>query len=246
MLHNQLSEGYEAITINSGTVFHTEQKTEEVNFEQYSFTPMYEEDAYVTKRDWRKLKTEEINCLRANHNRKDYNTIYVGDIPQSLKEKFQAFGLEDCKNTAEVREKFRADSQRTMAMSKAMETFLTPLSGGRPFKFHFLGANLPNIEMVACDTTVMPAGYREEDKKYMGIHNDGTQYVSPYQLYKLGNRFTINLGKETRSFLFVNLSLTQALNMLKKKIDVKKHNIDIINISKYFIIMNSYFFYFLI
>lgn len=234
MLHNQLPDGFEAISINSGTVFHTEQETDEVRFGEWAFVPQYEEDAYVTKRDWRKLTQQEIRCLQSNDNRKDHNTIYVGDIPTKLRKQFEQFDLYECKNREEVLRKFRESPEKTHAMSKAMDEFLQPLSGGKPFHFHCLAANLPNIEMVACDTTSMPADHSELDKKYMGIHNDGTQYVTPYATHKLGNRLTINLGKDTRSFLFVNLSLTQALNMLKKKIDVVKHQIDIINISKYF------------
>ena len=84
-LHNQLRDGFDAITINSGTVFHKEQQTEEVNYQGMRFTPLYEEFAYVTKRDWRPLKAQEIKTIQANGNRKDYNTVFVGDIPPHLR-----------------------------------------------------------------------------------------------------------------------------------------------------------------
>ena len=48
--------------------------------------PQYEEDAYMVKRDWRKLSTNEIGSLTATSNRNYYNTIYVGDISDELKE----------------------------------------------------------------------------------------------------------------------------------------------------------------
>jgi hypothetical protein len=79
--------------------------------------------------------------------------------------------------------------------------------------------------MLASNTTKLQPGYQPQDMKYMGMHNDGTQEMRLYTAHKFGNRISINVGEETRSFLFVNLSMIQAANMLKKKVDVKKINL---------------------
>lgn len=84
-----------------------------------------------------------------------------------------------------------------------MATFLKTLSNDKPLKIHYLGSNFPNLEVVACDTTVLPKGYTEKDMKFLGIHNNGTQYVSTYKLYTSGNRLTINLGNQDRYFFFI-------------------------------------------
>lgn len=234
MLHNQSGEDYDCITINSGVMHYTEQDTDKVIYEDLSFFPSYEEDAFTPKRNWRELSDQEIKTLKSTDKRTDSNTIYIGDIPENLKTSLQKLNLENCKNRNEVFRKFMENPEATLEINQATEEFLKSKSDGKPFRFHYLGTNLPNLEVVACDTTVLPSDHTEQDKKYMGIHNDGTKYVSPYALYKSGNRLTINLGKETRSFLFVNLTMTQALNMLKQKMDTQKHQVDIISISKYF------------
>lgn len=234
MLHNQLPDGNEAIKINSGTVFHKDQKTDPINYQGWSFTPLYEDDAYVTKRDWRELKHNEINFLQSNNKRKDFNTIYVGEIPDHVKDMFRQLDLTNSTSREEVMAKFGSSQEKVQALSKAMNEFLKPLSAGKPFHFHCIAANLPNLEMVACDITRLPANFTVPDKKYIGLHNDGTQFMTLHTTYKHGNRLTINLGNQTRAFFFVNLTMIQAVNMLKQKIDLKKKKVTVYNIAKHF------------
>jgi hypothetical protein len=234
MLHNQSGEDSDCVSINSGVEHYTKQDINRVSYGDFSFSPSFEADAFVPRRNWRNLNDREIRILKANERCREANTICLGDIPGNLKRLFQQLALDECKDRNEIFEKFRSRPELTLAINQATDSFLQTKSNGKPFHFHYLGSNLPNLTVVACDTTVMAANYREQDKKYMGIHNDGTKYVSTHRIHTLGNRLTINLGKETRSFLFVNLTMTQALNMLAKKIDPSKHTIDIVNIAKYF------------
>ncbi len=234
LIHNQLPEGYDAVSINSGTVFHTEQPAEMVTYRGYIYRPQYEEFAYVPKRDWRSLSPVEKNYLQAGQQRNDYKTVYLGDIPEKVKDIFRKLGLADSKSRDEVMGKLKQNEQQTQKLNEALTSFLLPISGNKPYNFHCLGINFPNIEMVGCDTTKLPAGHQPQDVRYMGMHNDGTTKMTIHTAHKFGNRISINLGKEARSFLFVNLSMIQALNMLKKKIDVKKTGINIGNIPRLF------------
>ncbi len=234
MLYQDCQLGNDDILINSGVLPHTQVEIPRVNYNDHSFTPAYEADAFLPKRNWRPLEARETQVLKPSGKRTDANTVYIGDIPDDLRHLFESLRLHECRDREAVFTRFRNAPATTAAINAGITAFLQPRSEGKPFHFHYLGTNLPNLEVVASDTTRMPEGYQEEDKKYMGIHNDGTKYVALSQLYRSGNRFTINLGKEARSFLFVNLTLPQAYNMLKQKIDVKKHRIDIINIARYF------------
>jgi len=234
LIHNQMNQGYEAIHINSGTVLHTDLVTKPVNFQGMVYTPQYEDHAYIPKRDWRSLNPEEIKFIQAKEERNDYNTVYLGDIPEALKESFMRLGLANAKNREEVFEKFSGDAQLTKELSSNLNSFLSPLADNKPFNFHCIGTTLPNVEMVACNTTKLPPGFKPQDIRYMGMHNDGTQAMTIHTAHKFGNRISINLGNNTRSFLFVNLSMIQALNMIGKKIDIKKNNVNISNIPEFF------------
>lgn len=224
-IHNQLPDGYNAVTINSGTVIHAKQPAEMVNYRGYSYRPQYEDDAYVAKRDWRPLNEAEIKCLQANGHRNDYNTVYLGDIPEAVKKNFEQLALHEATSREEVMEKLKQNAEATKKVNEGLNAFLQPLAGKKPFHFHCLGINFPNIEMVACNTTGLPPDHHPGDVRYMGMHNDGTTEMTIHTAHKAGNRISINLGKEPRSFLFVNLSMIQALNMLKEKTDIKKVNI---------------------
>ena len=226
---------FDEIRINSGTTHHSNQEKSSVNYLEWSFVPQYENEAYVVKRDWRKLSGNELSVLKSNSNdRNYYNTIYIGDIPDKLKRLFKQFKFDESLYPEDVVHKMKQNKDLTLELSNFMQSYLTDFANGLPFYFHFVGANLPNIDMVASDTTVLPEGYTEEDKKYMGIHNDGAEPTTIHGSYKSGNRFTVNLGAETRYFLYVNLSLTQAYNMLRKKIQIPKEEINLVNISKLF------------
>lgn len=227
-------EGYNAVTINTGVVPHTALSKNKVEYGNHSFFPGYDEAAFLPKRNWRQLNNREIALLKPTGKRTDTNTVYIGTIPNELRCLFEKLQLTACTNREEVYARFRNAPEATAEINKATDTFLRSKSNGKPYHLHYLGTNLPNLEVTASDTTRMPKGYKEEDKKYMGIHNDGTRYVSPYRLHTSGNRFTINLGREPRSFLFVNLTMPQALNMLKQKMDIKKQRVDITNIARYF------------
>ncbi|KIO75543.1 hypothetical protein TH53_20040 [Pedobacter lusitanus] len=234
LIHNQMQQGYDAVSINSGTVLHTGQITEPVNFNGVVYTPQYEDHAYVAKRDWRSLDPAEMGCLRAKERRNDYNTVYLGDIPEALKENFKKINLAGSKNREEVFTKFSGDAELTKELSTNLNSFLKPLADDKPFNFHCIGTTLPNIEMLACNTTKLPSGFKPQDIRYMGMHNDGTQEMTIHTAHQFGNRISINLGNDTRSFLFVNLSMIQALNMIAKKIGVEKNKVNIANIPKFF------------
>ncbi len=234
MLLNELDKKHGNISINTGILPHTAVEKSRIEYGSYSFTPSYEDMAYLPKKTWRNLEKKEISLLNATSKRTDTNTIYTGDIPEELKKLFTKMELWRCSSRAEIFERMKEEPDTTLAINKIMESFLTSKANGKPHKIHYLGTNLPNLETVACDTTVMPKDHKEEEKKYMGIHNDGTYYVPFRTITKSGNRLTINLGKETRYFLFVNLTMSQAYKMIKQKFDISNHKIDVINISKYF------------
>jgi hypothetical protein len=234
MLFNECDTTSGNITINAGILPSSQLEPPKVAYGTLSFTPSFEEKAFLPKKNWRPLTGKEISFLKPTERRTDTNTIYTGNIPGELITLFEKVNLGQCTTRAAVFEKLKENPDETTAINKLMEVFLTAKANGKPHKIHYLGTNLPNLETVACDTTVMPKDHREEDKKYMGIHNDGTYYVPFRTIRNSGNRLTINLGKESRYFLFVNLTMQQAYNMLRKHFDLSNHTIDVINISKYF------------
>ena len=132
MIYNQISEGYDIISINSGSVFHNDRIADAVNFNGLQYTPKYNEDAYVVKRDWRKLSIVEEKTLRPTSKCNDYNTVYLGDIPDALKICFEPLELEGSKNRDEVLQKFSNDAQKIKELSAKLNSFLLNYANKKP------------------------------------------------------------------------------------------------------------------
>ncbi|KZS42827.1 hypothetical protein AWE51_15780 [Aquimarina aggregata] len=231
-IHNRLPKGYESIQINSGVVHHTDHEGSRVNFEQYSFMPLYIDEAYIPKRDWRTLSNNEKRRLNSSADLKDHNNIYLGELPEKVKNLFKKIDFSECKDRDDVMSCFGKTEALTKALNEELTDFLKTISNAKPFHLHCITANLPNIEMVACDITRLHPNFTIDEKKYMGLHNDGTQYMTLHTTHKFGNRICINIGEETRYFLYVNLSMIQVHNMLKEKTDVTK--VDVYNVAETF------------
>ncbi|SEB97302.1 hypothetical protein SAMN04489761_2134 [Tenacibaculum sp. MAR_2009_124] len=235
MIHNTLTEGETALKINSGTVHHSNQKAALVNYLEEKFIPEFVDDAYVTKRDWRSLTDKELKLLKFDENRTDFNTIYLGVIPENLKVCFQRLKLDESVNREEVFSKLGSNPEDVQQVTELLDQFLEPISNNKKFNFHCMGVNYPNVELVACNTTMLPDGYQQSDKKFLGIHNDGTQVMTIDTAHEFGNRISINLGKDSRYFLFVNLALKEAYAMLREKLSSEEiKQVSISNIPKYF------------
>ncbi|MDB5285482.1 MAG: hypothetical protein JWR05_431 [Mucilaginibacter sp.] len=234
VIDNQLPGGYEEVQINSGTIGYVDRTLQKVNFEEFKYIPQFEDDAYVPRPDWRSLAPQELACLLSNENLNDHNTVYLGEIPQKLKDSFQDLALTGSKDRDDVYEKLSRQVKKTKELNLNLNILLSQLSDNKPFHFHCIGTNFPNLETVACNLYGLPHNYKPQDIKYMGMHNDSSVHTSIQTAHKFGNRIAINLGAESRSFLFVNLSMKQALNMLKRKIDVNQQGVNITNISRIF------------
>ncbi|WDF57306.1 hypothetical protein [Mucilaginibacter sp. KACC 22063] len=233
VLNNLLPEGWGSVYINSGTTHYRNHNLQRVQFSDWDFVPLFHDNAYVPKHDWRSLSTKESNLLAGNSKR-CHNTITIGDISPQLKELFEQLKITDLTSREAVMDRIKSNSTVVKGISEAMQQFLDPLSQGLPFNFNCIAANLPNLELVACDVSKLHPGFTIPERKYVGLHNDGTKSMKIHTMHKRGNRMTINLGKQSRIFYFINLTLLQAYTMLKRKLTPADENITIYNIAPLF------------
>ena len=232
-IQSDLKDIYSNIEINTGVVHHGLQKAKRVKYENHDFIPSYESDAFVAKRDWRELKRDEKELLQ-NDEKRYYNTIVLGELPNIIKEEFNHFDFHSSKCRKDVFNKFFNNPEKTKSLSSKIEIFISQVLHDRDHYFHCVNVNLPNLELVACNTTKLQKGFRQEDIKYMGLHNDITQEMSIQTAHKFGNRISMNIGKDSRYLLFINLTMLQVYDMLKKKKEIDITKVNITNISNYF------------
>ncbi|KPH13097.1 hypothetical protein [Chryseobacterium sp. ERMR1:04] len=222
------------IQINSGTLHHSKQAPNEIIFRNEKFIQRYESEAHLPKRNWRQLDSEEYKIIAGDHqNKKDYNSVFTGELPDSLKELFNRLDLHTADSEDKVFDKFKENKELVNEINLKLNEFLESISLA-PFKLMSLATNYANSEIVSLDKRKLPSGYTIKDLQFIGVHKDSSKDMTLHTCHKFGNRIALNLGKESRYLLVMNLSMLQAYNMIKKEIDVKENEINNKNITSYF------------
>lgn len=231
---SNLSGGSPEIQINSGVVHHSDFKKDKVNYEGIEFISLYEDDAYLPKNNWRNLRSEEIKRLNISNSRKDYNTIFVGEIPNSIKEILKNLELSSIKYERDFYDRIYTEKENIQELNNQINLFLDKISDNKPFAFRCFGINVPGLEIISHHKSKIHSENSFIDIRHIGLHNDGDRKMTLSTAYKTGNRVSINIGKDDRYFLFINLTLIQIVNLLRKKMGKEIEKVNIANIPTYF------------
>jgi len=190
----------------------------------------YDVDAYKPKHDWRPLNQEEKKLLIGNIERETSysSTILLNHLPDhliSLLKKINVGGyvkyvdvLNEFKNQSESLREFQNGINKIL-MSYAMKNTLP--------EFHRIVFNPPEIETLTY--------YMEEQKLiFVGMHIDRSTKFDLSNVETSKNRLCINIGKEDRILYFVNLTLNQIVELLRKKKEIDISHVTINNIAEIF------------
>lgn len=191
----------------------------------------YFKDAYVPLQTWRSLTDAESRLLVAKRAKfSDHSkSVYVGEIPEKLKEVFQPLDLKSCTIPNEVLPKFHDNKKIVKKINKELHAFLKDLSSTGNFKFHRVTRAIANKETISYHLM-------GETQTHIGLHIDQSRRFKIHTAYKSGNRISINLSEETRTLIFTNLTLIQIYNLLSQKIDLSKIDLNPDNIAELFYI----------
>ncbi|MCS3532046.1 hypothetical protein [Chryseobacterium sp. JUb7] len=172
----------------------------------------YYSNAYLPNMDWRALTDSEYGKIStADADRKMFNTLGVGAIPDQLKDLFKKLDLNECESLFDVPKKFQENEVLTKQINELTNVFLDEKSLERNYKFHRIARSLPDMQ----STTFHHIG--ENTFRYTGLHIDKSSFFTPHTAYKSGNRISINISTESRYLYFVNLTLRQIYGEVQKK-----------------------------
>jgi hypothetical protein len=233
-LINSLRQQSEAVTINSGICYADQESIPEVNFRQLKFTPQFQKGAVLAKSDWRSLTPQDWNTLHPGNNVTDFNTIFLGDLPDSLIQRFKNIPLLESEKVEDIYKTFRRHEGLAKQLNEDLNTFLKSIANDKPFKFRCFGVSFPDLLSVSGEFRHLPKNHAPTDVQYIGFHNDCTVEMSIHTAHRFGNRISINFGREARDFLFVNLSLIQAYNMVKAKSPELLPELNLVSLPKLF------------
>ena len=169
----------------------------------------YLKNAYIPKKTWRNItKSEKILLTTSNHYLEKYKSIFIGELPLNLKNILSLLKLQNCKTLAQVYPKIREKEETLKLVNKNINKFLSTHSMDHEHKFHRLTRSMPNRDTITCH-------YINNKFFYPGLHIDKSCFFTPFTAYKSGNRVSINLSKESRYFIYINLTLQQIAYMLR-------------------------------
>ena len=214
---NKLSQQQEALAINSGVIYAAQETIPEVNFMNMRFTPRFQHGAILAKPDWRPLSLQDQHMLNPKGAVMDFNTVFLGDLPESLIRQFKGINLLDAKRVEDIYQAFRQNEGLAKELNIALNNFLSSISNHTSYKFHCFGVSYPNLLSVSGQFSHLLKNHAPTEVEYIGLHNDFHGKKSIHKAHTFGNRISINIGKEAREFLFGNLSLIQAYNMIRLK-----------------------------
>jgi len=223
-----------SVEINSGVFHHSlvTQYYDEKN--QYNKNCKYEQEAFLPKNDWKPLVVNSLKTIKSNTFNKTSNTIYIGKIPMSFQTIIDEIGINNANCEKDVFDIFRQSEKRIKEVNLLLNNFLENLSP-ESYNFLSLSTNNPGCVSVSFDKKNLPLDYTFDDIKFIGLHKDSSNaQIKIHTSHKFGNRLTINLGKQSRYLLFINLTILQIYNMLIREKGVKKEKINNKNITQLF------------
>lgn len=216
-LYSNLASIAEQLSINGGNVPATD-----------ATGLYYHPGSYIPTKEWRRLDLPETKLLLTKKPGADFSKrICVGEIPETLKSSFLALNLQACTQLDQVYPKIKENEEIVKVINKELDDFLRPFSTTKKYKFHRITRAMPNRETITCH-------YIDERFVYIGLHIDQSKHFTPHTAYKSGNRISINLSKETRYLVFINLTLIQVFNLIKERVDPSKTEINPDNIAYLF------------
>lgn len=190
----------------------------------------YSPGSTIPKTKWRSLERAEEKILLSPGPVTDFRkNIYLGEVPASLKRSLMKMALHECTAMDQVIPAVKAREKEVKEASKKLETFLRPLSSTGKYKFHRITRALPGWATITRFFIK-----KKEETTFIGLHIDQSRLFTPYTASRSDNRVSINLSKETRHLALINLTLVQAVHMIKERSGLPYNKITAENITSLF------------
>lgn len=198
--------------INSGTCY---------VHDRPSSCTKYLYQGYLPRQDWRLLNSAEKNKLLSQTElRSRHNTIALGKIPKSILQFSRTIG---------IHELVEQDQAINFTKEKNYEYFKRKM-----FDFFYDYIEDPKglcMLKLACQYTSLEVStYNYHTKRLLGLHFDSWDDKVCEERNLSRNRMCINLGKEARSFLFVNLTLESIIKKAQINLKTLRENNDILRL----------------
>lgn len=191
----------------------------------------YHPISFIPNTPWSTLNKDEISKLISlNSNNLDYKSnISIIKIPNNIILFLEELKLSNIDSYDSLNKIMHENSEKYFdaffALDKYFHQYLI-----NDKHLHKLGIHigLPQLESATIS-----------NNKYVGLHIDSWDNLPIAQIDNCTNRISINLGKEDRFLLFVNLTVRQIYEVIKSKSDKTFEEYDVNTLAEDFLALNS-------
>jgi hypothetical protein len=174
--------------------------------------PQYSHPAFIPKLPWRQPTSLELDSLNSfTNDRETSETIAIVKFPEAAISSLQnliTWGQREHGESVTSAE-IIAHPEYEAARSQTQEYILTKYS---------LAPEIDCRELIRCNVDLPTSTINEIEylpaKPFAGLHLDSWDYLPFRRRHQARNRICINLGKEPRYFLLINLTLKQLFTEL--------------------------------
>lgn len=187
------------ITINSGVIRKIIENDHEVRA------------IYEPRNDWRTIKNTELSSLLFIDNTKcNYKSeIGIFSLPESIKSLGTEMKLFECKSLADIQEVINRNESYFKRFQVEIVSFI---------KRFVLVKSLENETSIQGFYFAQPGQATvavDRSKQTIGLHIDFSVESHTLSIKNTVNRLTVNVGSESRYFLFVNLTIDKLIDRIK-------------------------------
>jgi hypothetical protein len=177
----------------------------------------YTDDSFVPKDNWRLLSSTELHILTSDESQHSIgNSISIIKIPSAILEILKQTLILDYSIISNNKEVSCEISQQDI-YEEEIDTIIRYIESHVNTSYESIQslgiqASYPGLITTTRDfTKYLP------QTPYVGIHLDSWEKQPLKRRHSSRNRLCINIGEETRYFLFINLSILQIFHMLELK-----------------------------
>lgn len=194
-------------------------------FDIYSYKK-FSEAAYKPIDNWRKPTKQEQKLLVSETDQMfQAHNIAIKRLDDDLIKLFSQFDFSNCKDKFEVADVFKGNLAVSQEINTKLNTLIKRHSPNKEFSFFRFVINRPAIQTLS---------YKPDGKEYIGLHIDTSSGLDLPDLDYSRNRISINIGKEARSVIFINLRLSEVVSLLNEKAGIAVSQINLDNIAQFF------------
>jgi len=190
----------------------------------------YAENSVKPITDWREITSDEYYLLTPENYKNHTSIVSIHKLPDNIISLLNKLDLGSSIHSNDAHSRISRNKEITEELSTTLDSYLNKYSIKGSAKLHGLVVMPGSLET----TSFFWSDQDPTIKEYLGMHLDtSTDFTLPEARYSR-NRICINLGEEDRHLLFVNLTVNQICQKLKRKAKVEVTKLDAGNLGEMF------------